>query len=139
MIEYLKDKNMNGAIHANENGADNAAAGALNKCMDHGPENKDSDDDGTPVADGGTPVADDGTPEVVDGTPVDEGDSEDDGSDKPVSVVVDLDENGNGTIEYDLDGDGVADLIMTVENGIVVSIEETGSAVEDDEATPEAA
>ena len=47
MIEYLMNRNMNGALHANENGADNAAAGALNKCMDHGPENGDNADSGT--------------------------------------------------------------------------------------------
>jgi len=129
MIEYLKNRNMNGAIHANENGADNAAAGALNKCMEHGPENADSEsEDGTPVADEASPVAESGTP-------VAEYDVEDGGSDKPVSVNVDIDEDVNGTIEYDLDGDGEPDLTMIVEDGKVVEYVEAGDAAD---ATPEA-
>ena len=43
MIEYLMNRNMNGALHANENGADNAALGALNKCRDKSGD-EDSDD-----------------------------------------------------------------------------------------------
>ncbi len=141
MIEYLKNRNMNGALHANENGADNAAAGALNKCMNHGPENGDDsaesdvNEDGTPVAEDATPEADDATPVAESGTPIAEDDVEDGGSDKPVSVKVDIDENGNGTIEYDLDGDGETDLTMIVEDGKVVEYVEAGDAAD---ATPEA-
>jgi hypothetical protein len=131
MIEYLKDRNLNGAIHANENGADNAAAGALNKCMEHGPENGDDDsEDGTPVAE------DDGTPVAVDGTPVGEDDADED---KPVTVNVEIDEDGNGVIEYDLDGDGEVDLTMIVEDGKVTSIVETGAEDGTPEASPESA
>jgi hypothetical protein len=135
MIEYLKNRNMNGAIHANENGADNAAAGALNKCMEHGPENADSDDDGTPVAEDGTPIAEDGTPVAGEGTPV----GEDDDSDKPVTVNVDIDEDGNGVIEYDLDGDGDVDLTVIIEDGKVVDYVEAGAEDGTPEATPDAA
>jgi len=135
MIEYLKNRNMNGALHANENGADNAAAGALNKCMNHGPENGDNADSGT---EDGTPVAEDATPEVEDGTPVAESgtpiaEDNQDSSDKPVSVKVDIDENGNGTIEYDLDGDGETDLTMIVKDGKVTDYVEANAA----DATPE--
>lgn len=136
MIEYLKDRNMNGAIHANEHGADNAAAGALNKCMEHGPENADdSEDDGTPVADEGTPVAEDGTPVADNGTPI----AEDDDSDKPVTVNVDIDEDGNGVIEYDLDGDGEVDLTMIIEDGKVIEYVEAGAEDGTPAASPEAA
>jgi hypothetical protein len=132
MIAYLMNRNMNGALHANENGADNAAAGALNKCMDHGPENGSVDDEqGTPEAEDATPEVEDGTPEAESGTPIAEDDE--DGSDKPVSVKVDIDEDGNGTIEYDLDGDGEPDLTMIVEDGKVVEYVEAGA-----EASPEA-
>jgi len=133
MIEYLMNRNMNGAIHANENGADNAAAGALNKCMEHEPENGDDSDDGTPVAE------DDGTPVAVDGTPVGEDDADEDDDDKPVTVNVEIDEDGNGVIEYDLDGDGEVDLTMIVEDGKVTSIVEAGADDGTPEASPEAA
>jgi hypothetical protein len=134
MIEYLMNRNMNGALHANENGADNAAAGALNKCMDHGPQNGSVDDEqGTPEAEDATPEAEDGTPEAESGTPI--ADDGEDGSDKPVSVTVDIDADGNGTIEYDLDGDGEPDLTMIVKDGKVVEYVEAGA----DNATPEAA
>jgi hypothetical protein len=141
MIEYLKNRNMNGALHANPNGADNAAAGALNKCMNHGPENGDDsaesdvNEDGTPVAEDATPEADDATPVAESGTPIAEDEVEDGGSDKPVSVKVDIDEDGNGTIEYDLDGDGETDLTMIVEDGKVVEYVDAGDAAD---ATPEA-
>jgi hypothetical protein len=137
MIEYLMNRNMNGALHANENGADNAAAGALNKCMDHGPKNGSVDDEqGTPEAEDATPEAEDGTPEADSGTPIAE--DNEDGSDKPVSVKVDIDEDGNGTIEYDLDGDGEPDLTMIVEDGKVVEYVEAGAEASP-EASPEAA
>ena len=85
MVEYLEGKNMNGAIHANENGADNAAAGKLNSCMEHAPNGENAQG---------------------------EGDTEGD-----VTVNVDVDDDGNGVIEFDLDGDCVADYEVEAGDG----------------------
>ena len=126
-MEYLKHRNLNGAAHANEKGADNAALGALNKCADHGGEDESDFTEGTPV-DEASPVADAATP-------VDEDDSDEDNSDNSVSVEVDIDEDGNGTIKYDLDGDGEVDLTVIFEDGVVVEYVEAGV----DDASPEAA
>lgn len=129
MIEYLTNRNLNGAIHANENGADNAALGALNKCRDKGGD-EDSDEDGTPVSDEATPVSDDATPVAED---------DEDGADGNVRVTVEIDENGIGVIEYDLDGDGEVDLTAIVEDGEVVEYVEAGADDGTPEASPEAA
>jgi hypothetical protein len=128
MVDYLIDRNMNGAIHANENGADNAALGALNKCSAPGQNRDDDGDDDS----SGTPVDDDGTPVVIDGTPI----GDDGQTDGDITVDIDIDEDGNGTISYDLDGDGIVDLVLYVEDGEVVETEETGSADNDDDGTP---
>ncbi|MDQ2682293.1 MAG: hypothetical protein M3Y37_02080 [Chloroflexota bacterium] len=130
MVDYLLDRNMNGAIHANENGRDNAALGALNKCSAPG-QNRGDDEDVSADSIDGTPVTD-GTPVVIDGTPIgDDGQTNGD-----ITVDFDIDEDGNGTISYDLDGDGIVDLILFVEDGEVVDSEETGSADDDDDGTP---
>jgi hypothetical protein len=131
MIEYLMHRNMNGAVHANENGADNAALGALNKCADHGDEDESDFTDGTPV--------DEASPVTDAATPVGEDDSDEDNSDNSVAVKVDIDEDGNGIIEYDLDGDGEVDLTMIVEDGVVVEYVEAGVDDATPEASPEAA
>jgi hypothetical protein len=94
MIEYLEGKNTNGAAHANENGADNAAGGRLNKCMEHAPNGENAQGEGDTKGD--------------------------------VTVNVDVDDDGNGQIEYDLDGDCQVDFTEEVGEG------------PDDEGTPEA-
>jgi hypothetical protein len=129
MIEYLTNRNMNGAIHANENGADNAALGALNKCKAPGQQGA-ADEEGTPVADEATPEVE-ASPVDESGTPVADDES---GDEAPVSVEVDIDEDGNGEIRYDLDGDGEPDLTMIIEDGKVVDYVEAGA----DDATPAA-
>jgi hypothetical protein len=73
MIEYLEGKKNKGAARANENGADNAAGGRLNKCMEHAPNGENAQGEGDTSGD--------------------------------VTVNVNVDDDGNGTIEYDLDGD----------------------------------
>jgi hypothetical protein len=85
MLEYLEGKNNNGAAHANKKGADNAAAGRLNSCMEHAPNGENAQGEGDTNGD--------------------------------VTVVVDVDEDGNGKIEYDLDGDCKVDFTDEVGDG----------------------
>ena len=79
-----------------------APAGGCPADVDDGTDEDGTEDDGT----------DDGTNEdETDGDETDDGDE--DGGEK-TEVVVDLDENGQGTISFDLDGDGTVDFTIVI-------------------------
>jgi hypothetical protein len=104
MLQYLEGKNNNGAAHANGNGADNAAAGRLNSCMEHHPNGESAQGEGDTKGD--------------------------------VTVNVDVDEDGNGKIEYDLDGDCKVDFTVVVGEGPEGTPEASPEATPDAEASP---